>query len=189
MVMTGAPFLVRSAEAEHAAAFDEVIRRGFNATLSEIAPGASPLEARWASANPNGWGARVAQAPRGERRFWLIEQGGAIIAVSATAPTHDRDDDAARTSELLLLYVVPEWWGRGAGLALLGHAMDDVRRRGWRELSLWVFDANARARRFYERAGLTPDGATAEVERVGRRLLTRRYRRDLGGPGAAVTTS
>lgn len=46
------------------------------------------------------------------------------------------------------LYVDPDWHGKGVGAALLS-AVSDNRT----ELNLWTFQANAQARRFYERQG------------------------------------
>jgi ribosomal protein S18 acetylase RimI-like enzyme len=46
------------------------------------------------------------------------------------------------------LYVLPSSQGRGIGTALLA-----IARRGFPSLSLWTFQRNAAARRFYERHG------------------------------------
>jgi ribosomal protein S18 acetylase RimI-like enzyme len=54
------------------------------------------------------------------------------------------------------LYVTPAAGGRGAGRALLQHALDAMPGR---DVTLWVFEANARARDLYTRAGFHPDGA------------------------------
>ena len=58
---------------------------------------------------------------------------------------------AAREQELCALYVLPEFWDRGVGHRLLD-AVAPVR-------VLWVLEANARGRRFYERHGWRPDGS------------------------------
>ncbi|HEY3842808.1 MAG TPA: GNAT family N-acetyltransferase [Acidimicrobiales bacterium] len=54
------------------------------------------------------------------------------------------------------LYLSPAWQGRGIGGSLLARAMGDHPTG----LSLWVFEANHRARAFYGRAGFV------EVERT-----------------------
>ncbi len=46
------------------------------------------------------------------------------------------------------LYVLPRWQRQGVGAALLGLA-----KAAWPRLSLWTFQRNAPARRFYERHG------------------------------------
>jgi ribosomal protein S18 acetylase RimI-like enzyme len=56
---------------------------------------------------------------------------------------------------LASLYVAPSAGGRGAGRALLRHALDAMPGR---DVTLWVFEGNARARDLYARAGFEPDG-------------------------------
>lgn len=61
-----------------------------------------------------------------------------------------------RPGYIASLYVDPAVGGRGIGTALLRHALADIGRR---PVTLWVFEANARARGLYERNGFRPDGA------------------------------
>jgi ribosomal protein S18 acetylase RimI-like enzyme len=56
---------------------------------------------------------------------------------------------------LASLYVAPAAGGRGWGRALLAYALDAMPGR---DVVLWVFQANDRARGLYERAGFHPDG-------------------------------
>jgi GNAT superfamily N-acetyltransferase len=74
------------------------------------------------------------------------------------------DDISADVTGLLVLadsdvdqlYVDPCWWGRGIGSQLL----DQAKRLRPKGLWLWSFQANARARRFYERHGFVAVHAT-----------------------------
>jgi RimJ/RimL family protein N-acetyltransferase len=43
-------------------------------------------------------------------------------------------------------------------------ALGALRKEGFRRVTLWVLEGNARARRFYEAAGLVPDGARQLLE-------------------------
>jgi GNAT superfamily N-acetyltransferase len=56
-----------------------------------------------------------------------------------------------------VIAVTPEAEGSGVGRALMEHAEAWTSRRGHSLLTLNVFAANARARRFYERAGYAPE--------------------------------
>jgi ribosomal protein S18 acetylase RimI-like enzyme len=56
------------------------------------------------------------------------------------------------------LYVHPAWAGQGIGTALLRHAERRLAAQGFAEVSLYVFEANQRARRMYSAAGYQPDG-------------------------------
>lgn len=67
-------------------------------------------------------------------------------------------------------------WYRGA---LLAAGAARARASGYRALYLWVVRGNARARRFYERAGFVPDGAQEAYEVGGRSVPELRYRRSL----------
>jgi ribosomal protein S18 acetylase RimI-like enzyme len=57
--------------------------------------------------------------------------------------------------------------------------VEDLRGRGFRTATLWVLESNDRTRRFYEKAGWKPDGATT-TERIDcLNYPTVRYRLEL----------
>jgi GNAT superfamily N-acetyltransferase len=84
---------------------------------------------------------------------------------------------ARAVGELYALYVTPEHWGTGAGHALMTEALDGLARDRLAPVRLWVFTGNARARRFYERAGFHADGASALFEIGEDRVPEIRYTR------------
>jgi GNAT superfamily N-acetyltransferase len=73
---------------------------------------------------------------------WLAEQDGAIVGLLVVAPGWVEQ-----------LYVAPHRLGEGIGRRLLEHA----KGRSDGGLSLYTFQANDRARRFYERNGFVAD--------------------------------
>jgi GNAT superfamily N-acetyltransferase len=79
--------------------------------------------------------------------------GGPIVSLAVCL------HEAARC-ELRDLYVVPEAWDSGVAQALMETGLAAMRERGATEAVLWVVEANARARRFYEHEGWTADGET-----------------------------
>ncbi|MFD6377370.1 GNAT family N-acetyltransferase [Streptomyces albidoflavus] len=97
------------------------------------------------------------------------------------------DGPGAGEGELYALYVRPGLLGRGVGRALLGAVHQEAAARGWGALVLWVVEANARARRFYEAAGYRADGGAQSEEYAGVAVREVRYRRPAGpfpgGPG------
>lgn len=99
------------------------------------------------------------------------------FAYLRSAPYADGRED--RTGEIDSLNLAPHVWGRGAGRLLLREMLEEARRRRFEEVQLWVFAANARARRFYERAGLHYDGTTVRHQRFQLPLL--RYSISLPG--------
>jgi len=88
---------------------------------------------------------------------------------------------AGRTGEageLYALYLLPAWWSAGVGRALMTSVLDSMRGDRYRRVVLWVLADNARARRFYERAGFTLDGGTNVLTGLGG-VLEVRYTRDV----------
>jgi len=85
---------------------------------------------------------------------------------------------AGETGELYALYVAPAHWSTGAGRALTDAALDRLRAAGYRRVVLWTLIENARARRFYAKAGFAPDGATNILPALGQ-VEELRYARDL----------
>ncbi|MEW1747934.1 GNAT family N-acetyltransferase [Streptomyces angustmyceticus] len=125
----------------------------------------------------------------------VAERDGAVVGWASVGPARDPDlapgpaqlpAPLPTAGELLALYVAPELIGTGVGRALMAAGTARARASGYRALYLWVVRGNARARRFYERAGFVPDGAQEAYEVGGRSVPEVRYRRPLtpepGGP-------
>ena len=83
-----------------------------------------------------------------------------------------------RAAELYALYVHPAWWSTGTGWALMDQVLAKACVAGYACITLWVLEANARARRFYQRAGFAPDGARHVLDDLGG-VAEIRYRRAL----------
>ncbi|WP_350274109.1 GNAT family N-acetyltransferase [Kribbella sp. HUAS MG21] len=90
---------------------------------------------RWIALNPD------PAAPVEER----------VIGFAGTGP--GRDEDSPVPFELEAIYTRQAFWRTGLGGRLLDVAV------GKQPAFLWVFEANTRARAFYERHGFEPDGA------------------------------
>jgi ribosomal protein S18 acetylase RimI-like enzyme len=83
-----------------------------------------------------------------------------------------------QVAELYALYVHPAWWSTGTGRALMDHVLARACVAGYACITLWVLEANARARGFYQRAGFAPDGARHVLDDLGG-VTEIRYRRAL----------
>ena len=57
------------------------------------------------------------------------------------------------TAEIVAIHSLPESWGTGLGQGMLEEALRQI---GEMPVFLWAFKENKRARRFYEKMGLTP---------------------------------
>lgn len=83
-------------------------------------------------------------------------EGAAIAGFATTAPA--RDADLPHHGELYALYVDPDHWGCGFGVALIAAARSRLYRLGHRKACLWVLEGNQRADRFYRTDRWLPDG-------------------------------
>lgn len=161
---------VRAATVEDALAIETIRVHGWRAAYREVFP---PEALDALPVDETRWRHRLAEPPAG----WSIvvaEDGGAVAGFAATGPSRDGNG----TGELYAIYVDPGRWSSGAGRALLARAEREL-AAGYAEATLWVLEANARARRFYERGGWTVDGATKTEERLGVRAAEVRYRKRL----------
>ncbi len=69
-----------------------------------------------------------------------------------------RETDLTNYGELCALYVDPQQWGCGIGIALVSAARSRLVQLGFRNAYLWILAGNLRAERFYQIDGWTPDG-------------------------------
>jgi GNAT superfamily N-acetyltransferase len=126
------------------------------------------------------------QAPPGRFQELLADPGVSLLVAEEdrqvagfTGCGENRDSDArAETGEIRSMFVAPRSWRRGVGRALLAAALDDLRARGYSEVSVWSFAGNERANAFYEAAGFTLDGAERS-EDAWAHIPELRYRRSL----------
>jgi GNAT superfamily N-acetyltransferase len=84
--------------------------------------------------------------------FTLVAFDDGLIRGFATVGA-STDSAARETGELMALYVDPDVWRTGIGLALIDRARRELERRGFADAMLWVLDGNIRAEAFYERDG------------------------------------
>jgi GNAT superfamily N-acetyltransferase len=177
--------VIRSASAADAPAVAAVMRDSWAAAYEGII---APAIIDRATA-PDG-GARIRQSFRirpWQRMIAAVQDG--IIGYAAFGPERDVLDmpwphpltpagSEREVAELYALYVHPAWWATGTGRALMEQVLAKVRAAGYASITLWVLEANARARRFYACAGFAPDGARHLLDDLGG-VTEIRYRRAL----------
>lgn len=90
-----------------------------------------------------------------ESWWFFIESNGTLAGYLKVnvgrAQTELREDDGF---EVERIYVLKEFYGSGAGAALMEHAIEQGRGKGKKYLWLGVHEENYRALRFYEKYGL-----------------------------------
>jgi GNAT superfamily N-acetyltransferase len=167
---------IREARVEDARAIAEIHvrawQRAYEGQLPEEYLGGLSVEER-----EQMWRDGVTHAGR-EWRCWVAEGDGRPLGFCATGLSEDADA-GRETAELYAIYLEPDILGTGVGRELFAHAVDDLRARSFRTVTLWVLETNEQARRFYELAGWKLDGATT-TERIDcLNYPTVRYRVDL----------
>ena len=85
---------------------------------------------------------------RASNAVFVGEQDGIVVGFVNVGPS----DHSQGVGELYAIYVRPDAWGTGAGLALMETGVAWLGER-WPEAVLWVAEENPRARRFYELYG------------------------------------
>jgi len=136
---------------------DEVARvhvRSWQSGYAGIVP-----EAFLASLDPADFAARRRYAtPAGGGTLCAVDEGR-IVGHATFGPYRPEKDTIDETmGELYSIYVDPEQWGSGAGHLLFTTARERLTAAGFPDMRLWVLEENDRARRFYERQGMRPDG-------------------------------
>ncbi|HUP74183.1 MAG TPA: GNAT family N-acetyltransferase [Acidimicrobiales bacterium] len=110
---------------------------------------------------------------RPERVVFVAEHEFVIVGVAECEPDAPTD----RRARLQILYLVPGAWGTGAAAALVDASLAEAHRAGRRAVWLELVQAQARARRFYEREGWRLDASIPPVSNGLVRLL--HYRHDV----------
>jgi GNAT superfamily N-acetyltransferase len=125
-----------------------------------------------------GWAQVLARPAPRQALFVAEDDDGTVTGFVHVLPSRDDDGDE-RTGEVTSIYADPSAWGTGTGRALMAAAEQTLRGSGFTCATLWVLRDNDRARRFYEAAGWSPDGATKDDVVAGAAVAEVRYRRVL----------
>ena len=83
----------------------------------------------------------------------MLIENGTIIGTSRISKS--RWEAYSDYGEIISIYLLPEYVGKGYGRALMDRAVEELKQAGYRRLLLWVLEENHRARRFYETYGFT----------------------------------
>lgn len=72
--------------------------------------------------------------------------------------------------EIISIYLLPEYIGKGYGKSLLEKAIEKLKAMGFTTIFLWVLEDNHRARHFYKNAVLNSVAGTLKIISQGNRL-------------------
>lgn len=94
------------------------------------------------------WASRIEQA---DRKNLVMVQDEMIIGTSGFGKS--RLEEMNGFGEIISLYFLPEYMGKGYGRLLLRAVVGELKKMGFDKVFLWVLEENRNARRFYEKCG------------------------------------
>ncbi len=166
---------IREARPDDAEAIADVSRRGWLEAYAELLP-ADFLARRATEPLADAWRAYLRSIPD-SHTLLVAEEDGSVVGFIRVGPAAEADPARGGEAEVYGFYVAPERIGRGIGRLLFDAGLDRLREQSYRTVALWTFAGNARAERFYERAGFEPDGTSRPEEESG--VEEHRWRRTL----------
>jgi GNAT superfamily N-acetyltransferase len=92
---------------------------------------------------------------------------GEVLAMALAEPGRAEDGQGAvlpGAGHVAMVFVHPDFWGRGVGGQLLQGLHERASERGWNRLTLWTRESNVRARRLYEGQGYRASGHETSLE-------------------------
>jgi len=120
---------------------------------------------------PEGRWARAIDDPTWHTLIMLDD--GRIVGTSSYCTT--RFEDMHGYGEIISIYLLPDYVGKGYGRQLLQAAVDGLRQLGYTDIFLWVLEDNARARHFYECFGFEASGVYLDGVIGGKKLREMQY--------------
>ncbi len=81
----------------------------------------------------------------------VILENGVIIGTASICKS--RWEQYSEYGEIVSIYFLPEYMGKGFGNHLLKRCIEELKRLGFDKILLWVLEDNIRARKFYEKNG------------------------------------
>ncbi len=103
----------------------------------------------------------------------LIKDG---MFIGTSSYCKSRFSDFSDLGEIVSIYFLPQYIGKGYGKLLLDAVIEELGQLGFHEIFLWVLEDNLRARKFYEKAGFTSSGNYLNDNIGGKDLREMQYK-------------
>lgn len=94
------------------------------------------------------WATHIEQE---DRKNMVVVQDGIIIGTSGFGKS--RMAEMNGFGEIISIYFLPEYMGKGYGRLLLQTVVRELKEMGFDKVFLWVLEENHNARQFYEKCG------------------------------------
>jgi len=155
-------FEVRPATLRDAKAVAEVHAASAQAAYADILP-EDQLRALTPATREAKWREAIEYA---EPQVHVVELGGEVVGFVGFDRSRDPKTPST-TGEIWSLYVKPEHWDKGLGVALWDAAREGLEEEGCTVVTIWVPLRNDRAIRFCELAGFKREMKTAKTTAIG----------------------
>lgn len=109
----------------------------------------------------------------------VLEEDNNLIGFISFCPSRDADSNSKTTAEISAIYLHPDRWKKGLGKSLLNAVINELKKLGYTEVTLWVLDSNQQARKFYESMGFACSSDIKMDKREGYTLSEIRYHKTL----------
>lgn len=172
-----AGLVVRRAGPADARGIAEVVVAGWQTAYRGILPDEF-LDSLRVEAREAAWREMLARDVDGDAPAWVAEREGRVVGFVSSGPPRD-EDVALPAAEIYAIYVLPQSWRQTLGRTLMDTAVAHWQAGGATTLTLWVFEANERARAFYDTMGWRPDGGRQQLQLGGFAASEIRYRASL----------
>lgn len=111
--------------------------------------------------------------PTRPEEYYIAYVEGQPIGMLIIGTTPDADVKP-NTGDIMALYLLPEFWGKGYGKELMDFGVNRLYELSHNDIVLWVLESNKRAIKFYEKYGFTFDGVKREIN-IGKPLTELRF--------------
>jgi L-amino acid N-acyltransferase YncA len=163
--------IIRPAVVADAAAIARTIISSWRETYRNILSKES-LESLSLSERTECWTQRL------QEQTWptlVCEVDEAVIGFACYSSCQDEDKPSIVSGELVAIYLLPEYFGKGLGAHLFKAACSQLSQQGFSDLVVWVLEGNTLGITFYEKMGLTRDGASKRDTIRGSEVVKIRY--------------
>lgn len=92
------------------------------------------------------------------------------VLIGTASFSRSRWEKYSDYGEIISIYFLPEYIGKGCGGHLLRACISELKKLGFKRILLRVLEGNHRARRFYEKYGFTFSG-DCQTEQIGGKEL------------------
>lgn len=159
---------IRAATKEDASSLANIIVESWKSAYSELIPEAEIT--------------RYLDKDRRKVQFEKFIEDGEIVLIGffdeipcgLVFANKDNDEGLENCGSVYSIYLLEETWGKGLSSKLMDETVEILKGEGCKKISLWVYEENIRARKFYEKHGFTFDGSKKH-SRFSNKPLELRY--------------